>query len=77
LTIDYTLLKPSYTYRIYDTVAALPADWDGLASENIFLSKPYLEVLEKSAPENMVCHFIGIFEQSNLKGIALLQFLDL
>ena len=55
----------------------LPENWDDLAQENIFLSKKYLEVLEKSAPENMVCHFIGIFKEDKLEGIALSQFLNL
>jgi predicted N-acyltransferase len=34
-------------------------------------------VLEESAPQNMSCFFIGIFENKNLVGIALSQFLDL
>ena len=37
----------------------------------------YLEILEKSAPVNMSCHFIGIFNNSELVGIAVSQFLDL
>jgi predicted N-acyltransferase len=77
LAIDRTLLKPAYTFAIYDTVAALPSQWNALASENIFLSRAYLEVLEKSAPENMLCHFIGIFDGDKLAAIAVSQFLDL
>ena len=55
----------------------LPENWDDLATENIFLSKNYLHVLEKSSPENMICHFIGLFKEEKLVGIALSQFLDL
>ena len=43
---------------------------------NVFLSKNYLKVLEKSAPTNMTCHFIGFFEDKDLVGIAISQFLD-
>jgi hypothetical protein len=48
-----------------------------MAQENIFLSKSYLMVLEKSAPLNMQCHFIGVFKNEALVGIALTQFLNL
>lgn len=36
-----------------------------------------MEVLQKAAPENMTCHFIGLFDDDQLVGIALSQFLDL
>jgi predicted N-acyltransferase len=44
---------------------------------NIFLSRRYLEVLDKSAPKNMVCHYIGIFKGEKLVGIAITQLLNL
>ncbi|WP_199724510.1 GNAT family N-acetyltransferase [Taibaiella sp. KBW10] len=65
----------SYTYTLYKTVAELPEEWDLLAG-NIFLSRNYLSVLEQSAPLNMACRFIGLFDQGQLIGIALAQFLD-
>lgn len=64
------------TYFIYDSVSNLPLDWNRLATNTIFLSKEYLEVLEKSSPLNMTCHFIGIFDEKELCGIAISQFLD-
>ncbi len=45
--------------------------------KNIFLSREYLEILEKSAPINMRCFFIGFFDKEELVGIGLSQFLDL
>jgi predicted N-acyltransferase len=39
------------------------------------LTREYLEVLEKSSPVNMACHFIGIFKNKKLVGIALTQFI--
>jgi predicted N-acyltransferase len=70
-------LETTLSYQIYDTPAQLPENWDNLGSKNIFLSKEYFEVLEKSAPSNMTCHYIGLFKEQQLVGIAISQFLDL
>jgi predicted N-acyltransferase len=70
-------LSIPYSFKIYNSTAQLPTNWNDLAVSTIFLSKKYLEVLEKSSPKNMVCHFIGIFKNDILVGIALSQFLDL
>lgn len=66
-----------YAFKIYDTTTQLPAEWNILSARNIFLTSAYLEILEKSAPANMVCHYIGLFENDRLIGIALSQFLDI
>ena len=66
-----------YSHQIYCHTDALPLSWDLLANDNIFLSKKYLEALEKAAPSNMTCHFIGVFSGDELVAIALSQFLDL
>ena len=55
----------------------MPTLWDTVAQNNVFLQTPYLAVLEKSAPVNMECFYIGIFEHSNLIGVSLAQYLDL
>jgi len=65
------------TYTIYTSVTKLPNIWDEVASENIFLQTHYLKVLEESAPTNMQCFYIGIFEKKLLIGVALAQYLDL
>ena len=70
-------MKNNYSYKIYSSASFLPENWDELAVATVFLSKDYLVILEKSAPENMSCHFIGIFEKETLVGIAVSQFLDL
>ncbi|QBN19742.1 GNAT family N-acetyltransferase [Flavobacterium nackdongense] len=70
-------MKTPLDITIYQSVAELPASWNDLAHENIFLSKEYLEVLELSAPSNMHCHFIGLFKAGALVGIAISQLLDL
>lgn len=65
-----------YSFKIYSSFLELPSSWDELAAENIFLTKRYLEILEKSAPTNMECHFIGLYKNDELVGIALSQFID-
>ena len=74
---DFFYLKTPLSIKIYSSVSELPNNWDTLAIENIFLSTQYLEILEKSAPENMIPHFIGLFKEKELVGIAVSQFLDL
>ncbi len=66
-----------YSYKIYTSVSELPENWNETTGNNIFLSKEYLRILEDSAPENMQCHFIGLFNNHELSGIALSQFLNL
>lgn len=70
-------MTDSYTFQIYTTATQLPHDWDTIATSNIFLSKAYLGIAEKSAPTNMQSHFIGIFKGNDLVGIALSQFINL
>ena len=65
------------TYQIYSSIAQLPKQWDEIAHENAFLQTPYLKVLEESAPTNMQCFYVGIFEKNSLIGVALAQYLDL
>ena len=68
-------MNTTYSFEIYNSVSLLPLEWNSLTTDNIFLTREYLEVLENSSPVNMICHFIGIFEEQKLIGIALTQFL--
>ncbi|UQD55011.1 peptidogalycan biosysnthesis protein [Flavobacterium sp. K5-23] len=70
-------MDSNFSFQIYSSVHNLPSNWDTLAINNIFLSKDYLNLLEISAPKNMTCHFIGLFIDSELVGIALSQFINL
>jgi hypothetical protein len=65
------------TFKIYSTVETLPQNWDLVASSNHFLQIPYLQALENSAPVNMKCFYIGVFENEVLIGTSLAQYLDL
>ena len=70
-------MTDSYTFQIYATAIQLPENWDTVATPNIFLSKAYLSIAEKAAPANMQSHFIGVYKDQNLVGIALSQFINL
>jgi len=70
-------LKTTISYQIYENASQLPENWNDLGSQNIFLSKEYFEILDRTAPKNMICHYIGLFEEQNLVGIAIAQFVDL
>lgn len=67
----------TYSFQIYSSTKLLPDNWDSVAHGNIFLQTHYLKVLEDSAPTNMQCFFIGIFEEKELIGVALSQYLNL
>jgi len=67
----------SHTFKIYKTSAELPAGWnDVIGQHNIMLSKEYFCVLEKSKPKNMECYFAGFFQNNQLIGGALFQYLN-
>lgn len=70
-------LDSQYSFKIFSSYEQLPADWNQLATANIFLTSEYIEVLEKSSPNNMICHCIGLYKNDKLVGIAISQFLDL
>ncbi|WP_394760076.1 GNAT family N-acetyltransferase [Flavobacterium sp.] len=67
----------SNSFKIYSSIIDLPETWNTVAIGNAFLQTPYLKVLEDSAPTNMECFYIGIFEDTELIGVALAQYLDL
>ena len=72
----FSLLE-TITYTIYSSISQLPSFWDEVADDNAFLQTPYLKVLEESAPTNMQCFYIGVFEKGELIGVALAQYLNL
>lgn len=74
---DFIFTLDQISFKIYNSVKELPALWDIVAQSNVFLQTPYLSVLERSAPVNMECFYIGIFEKSELIGVSLAQYLDL
>jgi predicted N-acyltransferase len=70
-------LNASLSFEIYFSTDSFPENWDSLAINNLFLSKDYMKILEKSAPKNMQCYYIGLFKENDLVGIALSQYINL
>ncbi len=70
-------MNTSLTFTIYQSANELPENWNTIANSTIFLQREYFEILEQSCPENMRCFFIGVFQNNQLVGVALSQFLDL
>lgn len=70
-------MNSNFSFQIYSQTESLPLGWDDLSKENLFLSKDYMKILEKSAPKNMQCYFIGLFYNNDLVGIALSQYINL
>ncbi|HJR99393.1 MAG TPA: hypothetical protein VJ780_00545, partial [Flavobacterium sp.] len=70
-------MNSNFSFKIYQSVKDLPSAWDNLAVNNIFLSLDYLKILETSAPDNMSCHFIALYQNQEIIAIAVSQFLDL
>lgn len=67
----------SYTLRIFQSVADLPENWDlVIGNHNILLSEKYFCALEHSRPQNMECFFVGFFNENDLIGGALFQYLN-
>lgn len=64
------------TFKIYTNIETLPDNWDSVSASNHFLQKPYLQVLQHAAPVNMKCFYIGIFEDSELIGVSIAQYID-
>lgn len=66
----------SYHLEIYTSAYGLPECWDAVVgNHNIMLSAAYFRVLETSKPDNMSCYFVGFFEDHDLIGGALFQYL--
>ena len=74
---DFIFTLEKISFKIYNSVKDLPSLWDAVAQSNVFLQTSYLSVLERSAPVNMECFYIGIFENSEIIGVSLAQYLDL
>ncbi|MFB0909733.1 MAG: GNAT family N-acetyltransferase [Flavobacterium sp.] len=70
-------MSSHFSFQIYSSVKNIPSGWDSLAKNNLFLSRDYLEVLAISAPKNIQCHFIALFLNEELVGIAVSQYIDL
>lgn len=61
------------TYCVYKSFNELPKDWDSLAAHDIFLQTKYLRALEEALPNNINPYYLGIFDDGELVGMAIVQ----
>lgn len=66
-----------FKFLIYSTTKTLPKEWDTVARANYLLQSNYLSILETSAPSNMMCYYVGVFENEQLIATLLTQYIDL
>lgn len=70
-------LNKNLSFTIHTSAGQLHENWDTVAKNNVFLSTAYLAVLQQSAPGNMQCHFVGLYANGLLCGVAIIQYIDL
>lgn len=61
------------TFRIYRSYKELPSTWNNLVNHDIFLQSEYLNALEKAIPGNIKLFYIGVFQDNQLVGLAIVQ----
>ena len=61
------------TYHIYSSYTELPESWKLITEHDIFLQTKYFSALEKSSPKNIQFFYVGIFNNDELVGVAVIQ----
>lgn len=59
--------------KIYASVKELPLSWNKLAVQDVLLQTTFLQALENAYPENISVYYIGVFNNQELVGIAVVQ----
>lgn len=60
-------------YHIYYSYKDLPDSWDRFVIHDILLKRHYLKAVEKASPSNIQWFYVGIYENQELVGIAIVQ----
>ncbi|MFD0834760.1 GNAT family N-acetyltransferase [Mariniflexile aquimaris] len=61
------------SFKIYSSFQSLPDSWDQLVVHDVFLQSKYLKALENGSPNNIQLFYVGIFENEQLVGVAIIQ----
>ena len=64
------------SFIIYPDLLDLPKSWNQIATNNLFLRKEFLEVLQLSKPKNMHCYPVGLFKNNTLAAVGIMQLLE-
>lgn len=61
------------TYHIYSSFKELPEAWNRITKHDIFLDSRYFAALEKALPGNIQFFYVGVFNNKQLVGVAVIQ----
>jgi len=61
------------SFKIFHSVENLPNVWDNLVVHDILLQSKYLKALKNTSPENIELCYVGIFDDDELVGVAIIQ----
>lgn len=64
-------------FKISDTINTVSPNWDHLAKGDILLHSMYLKGLEQASPNNIKLHYVEVFVDEVLAGIAVVQRVEL
>lgn len=60
-------------FKIYTSFSQLPSSWDSLTNHDLMLKSMYLKALEAAPPSNITLYYVGVFNNEDLVGIALIE----
>jgi hypothetical protein len=68
-----------FSYVLADSIAFLnPANWDEVAAPTgLFLSRPFLKLLEENLPENLSVHYAIVYEKDRPVALVAAQSLEI
>lgn len=59
--------------KIYNKITEVPSEWDALPNGDLFLKTRFLKALENSCPKNITPYYVGVFKETKLVGIVVIQ----
>lgn len=60
-------------FKIYTSINQIPTEWNALVGHDLFLQTSYLRALESAPPSTISLYYIGVFDEDNLVGVAIIQ----
>lgn len=64
-------------HKIYNSITKVPQDWNTLVAHDILLNTQYLKALEDASPSNIKLYYLGVFNNTELIGVAIIQHVQL
>jgi DNA polymerase III psi subunit len=61
------------TYKTHSSTNTIPDSWDALVNHDVFLQTTYFKALEDASPKNISWYYIGVFNNEELVGVAMIQ----